>query len=167
MASCGCKRIVFSSSSTVYGDPKSLPVTEKHPTGNCTNPYGKTKLMMEEMMRDVCASDPVSYHFSFNRLSSNKGIEPNWLVLQEWKAIMLRYFNPVGAHPSGDIGEDPCGIPNNLMPYVSQVAIGTRAKLNVFGNDYDTKDGTGYILSQIILQLHDTSFNTNVSHMLL
>ncbi|ODM98299.1 UDP-glucose 4-epimerase [Orchesella cincta] len=119
MAECGCKSIVFSSSATVYGDPQKLPVTEEHPTGSCTNTYGKTKFMMEEMMRDVCVADP------------------------EWKAIMLRYFNPVGAHPSGEIGEDPRGIPNNLMPYVSQVAVGARPKLSVFGNDYNTPDGTG------------------------
>ncbi|XP_022907261.2 UDP-glucose 4-epimerase isoform X1 [Onthophagus taurus] len=114
------KKIVFSSSATVYGIPKFLPITEQHPTGQgCTNPYGKTKYFVEEILKDVCTSD------------------------QEWKAIILRYFNPVGAHPSGLIGEDPTGIPNNLMPYISQVAVGRRDKVQVFGNDYDTEDGTG------------------------
>ncbi|CAG7629747.1 unnamed protein product [Allacma fusca] len=114
-----CKSIIFSSSATVYGDPQYLPLDEKHPTGSCTNPYGKTKFIMEEIMRDVCTADP------------------------EWKAIMLRYFNPVGAHASGLIGEDPLGIPNNLMPFIAQVAVGRRKALQVFGNDYDTPDGTG------------------------
>jgi len=114
-----CKNVVFSSSATVYGDPKYLPIDEKHPTGNCVNPYGKTKHMIEEIMHDVAISDP------------------------EWKAIMLRYFNPVGAHISGEIGEDPLGIPNNLTPFIAQVAIGRRKSLCVFGNDYQTSDGTG------------------------
>jgi len=119
MCKHNCKNIVFSSSATVYGDPKYLPIDENHPTGSCTNPYGKTKFMVEEIIHDVCLSDP------------------------EWKGIMLRYFNPVGSHPSGEIGEDPCGIPNNLMPYIAQVAVGKRALLQVYGNDYETKDGTG------------------------
>ncbi|XP_017781646.1 PREDICTED: UDP-glucose 4-epimerase isoform X2 [Nicrophorus vespilloides] len=114
------KNIVFSSSATVYGIPQFLPLTEEHPTGQgCTNPYGKTKYFVEEILKDVCTSDP------------------------EWKVILLRYFNPVGAHESGMIGEDPSGIPNNLMPYISQVAVGRREKLLIYGDDYDTPDGTG------------------------
>lgn len=114
----GVKRLVFSSSATVYGDPASLPIREDFPT-TATNPYGRTKLMIEEMLGDLAASDP------------------------EWKLIALRYFNPVGAHASGRIGEDPRGIPNNLMPYLMQVAIGRRPRVRVFGNDYPTSDGTG------------------------
>jgi len=113
------KKIVFSSSATVYGQPHYLPVDEKHPTGNCTNPYGKTKFFMEEIIKDVAAANP------------------------DWGCTLLRYFNPVGAHPSGMIGEDPQGTPNNLMPYVTQVAVGRRDKLFVYGGDFDTKDGTG------------------------
>ncbi len=115
----GCKNIVFSSSATVYGEPEKMPITEDCPKGQCTNPYGWTKSMMEQIMTDLQKSDP------------------------EWNVILLRYFNPVGAHESGRIGEDPRGIPNNLMPYITQVAIGKLEKLNVFGNDYDTPDGTG------------------------
>lgn len=115
----GVKKIVFSSSATVYGDPKYLPIDEKHPVGGCTNPYGKSKYFIEEMIQDQCKAEG------------------------EWQAILLRYFNPIGAHVSGRIGEDPQGIPNNLMPYVSQVAVGRREYLNVFGNDYNTPDGTG------------------------
>ncbi|KAK9703713.1 GDP-mannose 4,6 dehydratase [Popillia japonica] len=116
----GVKKVVFSSSATVYGIPQFLPITEEHPTGQgCTNPYGKTKYFVEEILKDVCTSD------------------------KEWSVILLRYFNPVGAHESGDIGEDPTGIPNNLMPYLAQVAVGRREKLHIFGNDYDTHDGTG------------------------
>ncbi|XP_035881414.1 UDP-glucose 4-epimerase isoform X1 [Phyllostomus discolor] len=113
------KSLVFSSSATVYGNPQYLPLDEAHPTGGCTNPYGKSKFFIEEMIRDLCQAD------------------------KTWNAVLLRYFNPTGAHASGRIGEDPQGIPNNLMPYVSQVAIGRREALNVFGNDYDTEDGTG------------------------
>ena len=113
------KKIVFSSSATVYGQPQYLPVDEKHPTGNCTNPYGKTKFFMEEIIKDVSAANP------------------------DWGCTLLRYFNPVGAHKSGRIGEDPKGIPNNLMPYIQQVAVGRREHLSVFGSDYPTKDGTG------------------------
>ena len=113
------KNFVFSSSATVYGDPKVLPLTEECEVGKTTNPYGTTKYFIERILMDVCASDP-----SLN-------------------VAILRYFNPVGAHPSGLIGEDPNGIPNNLVPYVTQVAIGKRPHLNVNGNDYDTKDGTG------------------------
>jgi UDP-glucose 4-epimerase len=118
MAQYGCKNLVFSSSATVYGWPKEVPCTEESPI-SATNPYGRTKLFIEEICRDVHRSD------------------------SEWKIILLRYFNPVGAHPSGYIGEDPLGVPNNLMPYVQQVAVGRRPHLTVFGTDYKTKDGTG------------------------
>lgn len=112
------RHLVFSSSATVYGDPHAVPIREDFPTG-ATNPYGRTKLVIEEMLKDVAASDP------------------------RWNFSLLRYFNPVGAHESGLIGEDPNGIPNNLMPFIAQVAVGKREKLSVFGNDYPTKDGTG------------------------
>ncbi len=115
----GCKNIIFSSSATVYGDPAQIPITEECPKGHCTNPYGQTKSMLEEIMRDMQHAD------------------------KEWNVVLLRYFNPIGAHPSGRIGEDPKGIPNNLMPYVTQVAVGKLKELGVFGNDYDTPDGTG------------------------
>ncbi|XP_074571130.1 UDP-glucose 4-epimerase GEPI48-like [Curcuma longa] len=118
MADYGCKKLVFSSSATVYGWPKEVPCTEEFPLC-ATNPYGRTKLMIEEICRDIHCGD------------------------SEWDIILLRYFNPVGAHPSGFIGEDPRGIPNNLMPFVQQVAVGRRPALTVFGNDYSTKDGTG------------------------
>ena len=118
MRAHGCNRLVFSSSATVYGNPDHVPVDEGAPL-RVTNPYGRTKLMMEDMIRDVCASDP------------------------GFSAILLRYFNPVGAHPSGEIGEDPRGIPNNLMPYICQVAVGRRDHLSVFGGDWPTVDGTG------------------------
>jgi UDP-glucose 4-epimerase len=118
MAAHEVKNIVFSSSATVYGDPASVPITEEFPLF-CTNPYGRTKLMTEEILRDLHAADP------------------------GWNVILLRYFNPVGAHKSGRIGEDPRGIPNNLMPYIAQVAVGRRRCLSVFGNDYPTSDGTG------------------------
>ncbi len=114
----GIINIVFSSSATVYGDPASVPIREDFPL-SCTNPYGRTKLMTEEILRDLHRADP------------------------RWNVILLRYFNPVGAHESGQIGEDPNGIPNNLMPYVAQVAIGKLQELSVFGNDYPTPDGTG------------------------
>ena len=115
----GVKNIVFSSSATVYGSPEEMPITESCPKGQCTNPYGWTKSMMEQIMSDVQKANP------------------------DWNEILLRYFNPVGAHKSGRIGEDPKGIPNNLMPYISQVAVGKLEKLGVFGNDYNTPDGTG------------------------
>lgn len=118
MQTCEVKTLVFSSSATVYGDPQRLPLTEDHPL-SATNPYGQTKLVIENMLRDLSTSDP------------------------SWRIGILRYFNPVGAHASGLIGEDPQGIPNNLMPFVAQVAIGKRAFLNVWGNDYATPDGTG------------------------
>ena len=119
MRKVGVKNIVFSSSATVYGSPEVMPITEDCVKGQCTNAYGWTKSMMEQIMSDLQKSDP------------------------EWNAILLRYFNPVGAHKSGRIGEDPKGIPNNLMPYISQVAVGKLEKLGVFGDDYDTPDGTG------------------------
>lgn len=118
MIKYGLKKMVFSSSATVYGKPKEVPITEDFPL-NATNPYGRTKLMIEEILRDVYISD------------------------NEWSMALLRYFNPIGAHESGRLGEDPNGIPNNLMPYITQVAIGKREELSVFGNDYDTYDGTG------------------------
>ena len=118
MEEAGCRNIVFSSSATVYGDPASVPVTEDFPTGP-TNPYGHSKLMNEQILSDVAHAD------------------------ERWNVCLLRYFNPVGAHPSGKIGEDPKGIPNNLMPFIQQVAVGKRPHLSVFGSDYPTKDGTG------------------------
>lgn len=119
MAAANVFNFVYSSSATVYGEPQELPIKESHPTGNCTNPYGKSKYFTEEILKDLCASD------------------------SRWNVISLRYFNPVGAHPSGKIGEDPNGEPNNLMPYIAQVAVGKRALLKVFGSDYETPDGTG------------------------
>ena len=119
MRAHGVKNIVFSSSATVYGDPAQIPITENCPKGQPTNPYGWTKSMLEQVLTDIHTSDP------------------------EWNVILLRYFNPIGAHKSGMIGEDPKGIPNNLLPYVAQVAVGKRECLGVFGNDYDTPDGTG------------------------
>ena len=115
----GCKNIIFSSSATVYGDPAIIPITEECPKGHCTNPYGQTKSMLEEVLMDVQKADP------------------------EWNVVLLRYFNPIGAHQSGTIGENPNGIPNNLMPYITQTAVGKRKELGVFGNNYDTPDGTG------------------------
>jgi len=115
----GCKNIIFSSSATVYGDPAFIPITEECPKGQCTNPYGWTKSMLEQILSDMQKADP------------------------EWNVILLRYFNPIGAHESGLIGEDPKGIPNNLLPYVAQVAIGKLKEVGVFGDDYDTPDGTG------------------------
>ena len=119
MRNHGCKSIIFSSSSTVYGDPDSLPLTEESPKKPATNPYGWTKWMIEQILTDLHTADP------------------------EWNVVLLRYFNPIGAHPSGLIGEDPKGIPNNLVPYVAQVAVGKLAAVQVYGNDYPTPDGTG------------------------
>ena len=119
MGSRGCKKIIFSSSATVYSGDNEMPLRENSKTGNCTNPYGWTKYMCEQILRDIAFADP------------------------EWSVVLLRYFNPVGAHKSGKIGEHPNGIPNNLMPFISQTAIGKRKQLSVFGNDYDTHDGTG------------------------
>lgn len=118
MREAGVKSLVFSSSATVYGDPASVPITEEFPT-SATNPYGRSKLMVEECLTDFQAANP------------------------DWSITLLRYFNPVGSHPSGELGEDPQGIPNNLMPFISQVAVGRRESLAVFGSDYPTKDGTG------------------------
>ena len=114
-----CKNIIFSSSATVYGDPAFIPITEECPKGTCTNPYGWTKSMLEQILSDIQKADP------------------------EWNVVILRYFNPIGAHKSGTMGENPNGIPNNLMPYVTQVAVGKLKELGIFGNDYDTHDGTG------------------------
>jgi len=119
MKKFGCKNIIFSSSATVYGDPAFIPITEECPKGQCTNPYGWTKSMLEQILTDIQKAD------------------------KEWNVVLLRYFNPIGAHKSGLIGENPNGTPNNLMPYVTQVAVGKRPHLSVFGNDYDTHDGTG------------------------
>ena len=119
MRNHGVKKIVFSSSATVYGDPAFIPITEECPMGERTNPYGETKAMQERILTDIWRSD------------------------NEWQVMLLRYFNPIGAHASGRIGEDPKGIPNNLLPYVAQVATGKLEKVHVFGNDYDTPDGTG------------------------
>ncbi len=118
MQACGVRNIVFSSSATVYGDPASVPITEDFPL-QATNPYGRTKLMMESVLGDIQRAEP------------------------SWNVALLRYFNPIGAHSSGRIGEDPAGIPNNLVPYVAQVAVGRLARLRVFGDDYPTSDGTG------------------------
>lgn len=115
----GVKNIIFSSSATVYGDPAVIPITEECPKGQCTNPYGWTKSMLEQVLSDMQKADP------------------------EWNVVLLRYFNPIGAHKSGTMGENPNGIPNNLMPYITQVAVGKLKELGVFGNDYDTPDGTG------------------------
>ena len=119
MKEFGCKKIVFSSSATVYGDPATTPILENFPVGGTTNPYGTSKYMIERILEDLYVSD------------------------NTFKIVILRYFNPVGAHKSGTIGEDPNGIPNNLMPFITQVAVGKREYLNVFGSDYDTHDGTG------------------------
>ncbi len=114
-----CRNIIFSSSATVYGTPAVIPITEECPKGQCANPYGWTKSMLEQILTDIQHADPT------------------------WNVVLLRYFNPIGAHPSGRIGENPHGIPNNLMPYITQVAVGKRPELGVFGDDYDTPDGTG------------------------
>lgn len=115
----GIKNMIFSSSATIYGDPAFIPITEECPKGICTNPYGWTKSMLEQILTDMQTADPA------------------------WNITLLRYFNPIGAHASGTIGEDPNGIPNNLMPYITQVAVGKLPELGVYGNDYDTPDGTG------------------------
>ena len=125
MRKYGCKNIIFSSSATVYGNPAEIPITEACPKGHCTNPYGQTKSMLEEILMDMYTAD---------------------VKLQDphpWNIVLLRYFNPIGSHVSGLIGEDPNGVPNNLMPYVTQVAVGKLEKLHIFGNDYETPDGTG------------------------
>ena len=119
MGDVGCKKIIFSSSATVYSGDNEMPLRETSKTGNCTNPYGWTKYMTEQILSGMAVAD------------------------KEWSIVLLRYFNPIGAHESGRIGEDPRGIPNNLMPYITQVAVGRREFLSVYGNDYDTHDGTG------------------------
>lgn len=121
----GCKNMIFSSSATVYGDPDVVPISENCPKGRCTNPYGRTKSILEDILIDLHTADV-------------KNSDPN-----PWNVVLLRYFNPIGAHESGLIGEDPNGVPNNLMPYITQVAIGKLEHLNIFGDDYDTPDGTG------------------------
>lgn len=133
----GCKTIVFSSSATVYGDPDRVPISEDAAL-RTTNPYGQTKLMIETILRDIAAGD------------------------EEWRIALLRYFNPVGAHPSGLIGEDPAGVPNNLVPYIAQVAVGRLAHLSVYGDDYETKDGTGvrdYIHVEDLAEAHVSALN--------
>lgn len=182
----GVKNLIFSSSATVYGSPQYLPIDEKHPVGGCTNPYGKTKYFIEEILRDLHKAEPVSWleghtctctviisimvcilneidpclfywlqwfttHiwltvrlvYSIDKHTCTFDLPTNCECLKDWNIIMLRYFNPVGAHKSGKIGEDPQGIPNNLMPFIAQVAVGKRAELSVYGSDYDTPDGTG------------------------
>ena len=139
----GCKNIIFSSSATVYGDPAFIPITEECPKGVCTNPYGWTKHMLEQILTDFHTAD------------------------DEWNVILLRYFNPIGAHKSGLIGEDPKGIPNNLLPYVAQVAIGKLECVGVFGNDYDTPDGTGvrdYIHVVDLARGHVKAINKLMEH---
>lgn len=134
-----CKRLIFSSSATVYGTPEYLPIDEEHTTGKgCTNPYGRTKYFLEEILKDLCQSDP------------------------EWSVMSLRYFNPVGSHESGEIGEDPNGTPNNLMPYIAQVAVGRQPFFRVFGDDFSTPDGTGirdYIHIMDLASGHVTTMN--------
>lgn len=142
MERAGVRRLVFSSSATVYGEPERVPVTERSPL-RATNPYGRTKLVMEDLIRDYCASRP------------------------GFSAVLLRYFNPVGAHPSGRIGEDPAGIPNNLMPYITQVAIKRHPQLQVFGNDYPTRDGTGvrdYIHVMDLAEAHVRAVQYGLEH---
>src|SRR5690606_4237163 len=138
MTRAGVFKLVFSSSATVYGDPDSVPLSEQSPTKSPSNPYGRSKLFVEEILRDLCVAD------------------------DRWSIALLRYFNPVGAHPSGLIGEDPRGIPNNLLPYLSQVAVGRREALQVFGNDYPTPDGTGvrdYIHVMDLVEGHLSALN--------
>ena len=139
----GVKNIVFSSSATVYTGGDEMPLRESSPTGMCTNPYGWTKYMSEQIMRDMAFAD------------------------RDWSVVLLRYFNPIGAHPSGLIGEDPRGIPNNLLPYISQVAIGRRDHLTVYGDDYDTPDGTGvrdYIHVVDLARGHAAAINYMLCH---
>ncbi len=143
MAEAGCKTFIFSSSATVYGAKAAVPYTEDSETGGCTNPYGWTKFMIEQIAAGAAAADP------------------------EMSVVLLRYFNPVGAHPSGRIGENPSGIPNNLMPYITQVAVGRLPYLNVFGNDYDTPDGTGvrdYIHVEDLAQGHVKALEYALEH---
>lgn len=139
MRKAGVKSIVFSSSATVYGDPEIVPITEDSPTGSITNPYGRSKYMVEQCLSDLVVAEP------------------------DWSVTLLRYFNPVGAHPSGTMGEDPQGVPNNLMPFIAQVAVGRREKLSIFGSDYPTPDGTGvrdYIHVMDLADGHLAALNT-------
>ncbi|MBF4385837.1 UDP-glucose 4-epimerase GalE, partial [Vibrio anguillarum] len=139
MRKAGVKSIVFSSSATVYGDPEIVPITEDSPTGSTTNPYGRSKYMIEQCLSDLVVAEP------------------------DWSVTLLRYFNPVGAHPSGTMGEDPQGVPNNLMPFIAQVAVGRREKLSIFGSDYPTPDGTGvrdYIHVMDLADGHLAALNT-------
>ena len=143
MGEAGCKKIIFSSSATVYSGDNEMPLREESRTGNCTNPYGWTKYMTEQILSGMAHADP------------------------EWRVCLLRYFNPIGAHESGTIGEDPRGIPNNLMPYITQVAIGRREKLSVYGSDYDTPDGTGvrdYIHVVDLARGHVAAVRYNETH---
>ena len=143
MAEFGCRSFVFSSSATVYGMSEDVPFAETAPTGGCTNPYGWTKFMIEQILRDAAAADP------------------------QLSVVLLRYFNPIGAHASGMIGEKPNGIPNNLMPYITQVAAGIRDHLSVFGNDYPTHDGTGvrdYIHVVDLAKGHVAAFDYALAH---
>ena len=146
-----CKNIIFSSSATVYGDPAVIPITEECPKGHCTNPYGQTKSMLEEILIDMHTADVKLQ----GAMCAMREAEPARAAGKEqaanekqaqnhpWNVVLLRYFNPIGAHASGLIGEDPNDVPNNLMPYITQVAVGKLEKLHVFGNDYETPDGTG------------------------
>lgn len=153
----GCKNIIFSSSATVYGNPAEVPITEACPKGHCTNPYGQTKSMLEEILIDMHTAD-VKMLEELQRADENEkagvdadvpcenvqdGTEAMAKAFKPWNVVLLRYFNPIGAHESGLIGEDPNGIPNNLMPCITQVAVGKLDKLHVFGDDYATPDGTG------------------------
>lgn len=143
MADVGCKKIIFSSSATVYSGDNEMPLRETSRTGNCTNPYGWTKYMTEQILSGMAFAD------------------------KEWSVVLLRYFNPIGAHESGMIGEDPRGIPNNLMPYITQVAIGRREKLSIYGNDYPTPDGTGvrdYIHVVDLARGHAAALDYSRSH---
>ena len=143
MEEVGVKRIIFSSSATVYSGDNEMPLRETSRTGNCTNPYGWTKYMTEQILSGMATADP------------------------QWSIVLLRYFNPIGAHASGMIGEDPRGIPNNLMPYITQVAVGRREKLSVYGNDYDTHDGTGvrdYIHVVDLSKGHVAAVNYTAEH---
>ena len=164
----GCKNFIFSSSATVYGNPAQVPITEACPKGHCTNPYGQTKSMLEEILIDMhtadvkmgemravaakagaCAQadagagDGTAETATGVQAAGSGACAKEAAAFKPWNVVLLRYFNPIGAHPSGLIGEDPNGIPNNLMPYITQVAVGKLPKLNVFGNDYNTPDGTG------------------------
>jgi UDP-glucose 4-epimerase len=175
MSRNNCKRIVFSSSATVYGNPSRVPITEEFPL-QCTSPYGRTKFFIEEMLRDVATADPEWKVLRLLALLVQTYLLTDSHVLAYWysvhiltpeellQVINLRYFNPVGAHPSGKIGEDPAGIPNNLMPYVAKVAVGKLEKLTVFGDDYDTHDGTGVRGTHKHTQTHTDTHTQTHTH---